>query len=174
MNSDIMEEILLRKIEPHLFNLDFMPRLPGVIGCYASHVRAIMNIDRTDDRLQLIMEDDIQIKNILFFRSILKCIKNLPNDWDILAFDVYGEGTKNLKKNIMKYPRACFPQYYGAQALLINTKKQDKIIKILEDTKIKEYDCLLFKNETAINTYIMNNGYCSQYVSLKSDITVKL
>lgn len=172
-NSDFMNLILSRKIENHLIdNDDFHSRLPGLIGCYASHVKAIMSISQDDNRLQLIMEDDININSILFYKIILKSLKKLPNDWDILALDVYGKETRYLKQKKIKYPRACYPEYYGAQALLINSKNKLRILKILEETRIKEYDCLLFKNETAINTYILNTGYCSQDYTFTSDISI--
>ena len=52
-----------------------------------SHIRAIENIKPLTSTIYLNIEDDLEIRSIKFFPTIIKKIKRAPKDWDILLAD---------------------------------------------------------------------------------------
>ena len=175
-NEATEEEISIfkRGVENYLITQELhKTRLNGVIGCYMSHIRAIMDINKNDNRLQLIFEDDIQITSIRFFLSIKRKIKHLPRNWDICLIDCQGDYIKDDKiKSFLYMPNGTYPDYNGAYAVLINQKKKNHILKVFEENPIRDYDSLLTWNTTAINSYIIITGCIRQPGMFTSDIII--
>lgn len=173
-NDDTSKLILKRCIIKYLLEEEYQKdRVKGVVGAYISHVRSIMDIDPADHRLQFIFEDDIVIKSIGFFTSILKNLPKLPSDWDILMVDC--EGTLNENDKIgenLYFPRDTWPVYHGGHAILINSAKKDKILETFANCPVRDYDGLLTKNNTGVITYMLKTGYAHNHAGMYgSDIT---
>lgn len=170
-----MKKILDRGIEEYLFNDEIQKiRRPGVVGCYISHILAINDINPSDSRIQLILEDDIEISSIRFFLKIYKSIHKLPVNWDILLIDCHGNGIIEDKiSDKIYYPTRGFPFYSGTHSVLINVRKKEHILRIFQDHKIKDIDGLLLWNKIGVNTYVLKTGYSQQLISeYYSDITM--
>lgn len=53
------------------------------IGCCLSHFQALRQISVSDAAINIIFEDDATIEDTLFF-YLQKCLKQIPDDWDML------------------------------------------------------------------------------------------
>ncbi len=146
-------------------------RTNGVIGCYLSHLKAILNTDIHSDKIELYLEDDARITSIRFFLKIINHIKKLPSDWDICIVDPQGKDLNQDKINdFIYYSHGTYPDVWGMHAVLVNPLKVNHITTTLSKYPIRDIDGLLTKNETEIQSYILKTGYCFPMDS-PSDIT---
>ena len=68
-----------------------MSSLPGEIGCYLSHVKAIRQFLQGDARAALILEDDVQPDTAL--PAVLQALLECPTHWDMVKVSGVHSGT---------------------------------------------------------------------------------
>jgi len=63
----------------------------GPLGCYCSHLRAMIYGYLSESDYTIIMEDDISITNT---ENIQKYLPKIPNDWDIICLNSRGKNVR--------------------------------------------------------------------------------
>jgi GR25 family glycosyltransferase involved in LPS biosynthesis/tRNA A-37 threonylcarbamoyl transferase component Bud32 len=63
----------------------------GPLGCYCSHLRAMIYGYLTESDYTIIIEDDISITNT---ENIQKYIKQIPDDWDVICLNSRGKNVR--------------------------------------------------------------------------------
>ena len=165
--SNHEQRILERGIEPYVIKNGNL----GIIGCYMSHIRAIENIKPLTSTIYLNIEDDLEIRSIKFFTTIIKKIKRAPKDWDILLADsCFNPKHEDLIGDGFYKTSAPYPVYAGTHTVIINAKHKQKILDILASNTIKEIDKRLLHYDLGLNTYAFQTGYARQNKKFESDI----
>ena len=100
----------------------------GPLGCYCSHLRAMIYSHMRGSDYTIIIEDDISITNT---ENIQKYIKQIPDDWDVICLNSRGKNVKyeepfykfidefhSLHFYIIK--NSCFPEIFKGMYPLID------------------------------------------------------
>lgn len=91
--------------------------------CLLSHLNAILKFSQSNDSIALICEDDLSLDFKPYWQEDLNtCIKNAPNDWEILQLSIT---SKKLPGKL--YTSSV--KYWGATAYLINKSGALRFIK---------------------------------------------
>jgi glycosyl transferase family 25 len=95
--------------------------LPGEVGCYASHLKALKHFVNSDFDFSLIMEDDIELGSDL--PTIIQELIQSCDKWDLVKLSGIHNGTplkiKNLKTK--KYSISIMlTSYTGASCYMVN------------------------------------------------------
>lgn len=146
-------------------------------SCICSHLKAIQEGLKTDDKYFIIMEDDIYIPYKIDFN---KLIKDLPEDFDIFQMMVLYQDTTNfLYNNLFLKDMICIqyrPIIPSTGMYLISRKGAEKLINYYYingkyDFKnynhIKVADILLY---LSVNTYTTTYPYCYPLLKYGSEI----
>lgn len=92
----------------------------GPLGCFCSHLRAMIYGYLNFDKYTIIVEDDISITNTENISKYLKCI---PDDWDIVCIGAIG------KDRIYEEPFYKFvTEFHSTHFYIINHKCMDKLL----------------------------------------------
>ena len=93
----------------------------GPLGCYCSHLRAMIYGYINFEKYTIIVEDDISITNTENIEKYLKCI---PDDWDIICVGAIG------KNKIYDEPYYKFTdEFHSTHFYIINHKCMDKLFR---------------------------------------------
>lgn len=133
---------------------------PGAVGCYLSHLSVWYDAIKNNENYVLVLEDDTKLYSG-FYEKIHETIENVPSDWDIILFGVYGVGHLiNYKYNIFKVNNFVLFHCY-----LINVKSIKKIIDKLIPINC-QVDFAVSKLSDELNIYgrhiINQSGFTSQ------------
>lgn len=112
----------------------------GHFGCYLSHMSIYEEFLQTDKEYCFILEDDAEFITSNLKEGIMKNMKNLPSDWDILllGYEVNGgpkgykevrEGNKDTK---LKDGLLNLKYFTGLQGYIINRNCAQKLIENLQ------------------------------------------
>lgn len=112
----------------------------GHFGCYLSHMEIYNKFLKTDKQYCFILEDDAEFIVPNIKNEIVKNMKNLPNDWDILllGYEVnggpngYKEVREGNKDTVLKDGLLNLNYFTGLHGYIINKKSADKLIKNLQ------------------------------------------
>ena len=95
--------------------------------CLLSHLNAILTFSQSNHDIALICEDDISLEYKQYWQEDLNtCIKNAPNDWEILQISITSK-----KLPIRLYTSTI--KYWGAIAYLI---KKSGALRFIKDNYI--------------------------------------
>ena len=95
----------------------------GPLGCYCSHLRAMIYGYLNFEKYTIIIEDDISITNTENIEKYLKCI---PDDWDIICLGASG------KNRIYDEPYYKFTdEFHSTHFYIINHKCMETLFKNL-------------------------------------------
>jgi GR25 family glycosyltransferase involved in LPS biosynthesis len=92
--SDYNKDIIPKDIKINQFsevNDNGVHLQDGPLGCYCSHLRAMIYGYLTESDYTIIIEDDISITNT---ENIQKYIKQVPDDWDVICLNSRGKNVK--------------------------------------------------------------------------------
>jgi len=116
----------------------------GPLGCYCSHLRAMIYGYLNFDKYTIIVEDDISITNTENIEKYLRCI---PDDWDIVCFGAIG------KNRIYDDPYYKFTdEYHSTHFYIINHKCMETIFKHMYPIT-DQVDVLLAELVHTLNIY---------------------
>jgi len=112
----------------------------GHFGCYLSHMSIFEKFLQTDKQYCFILEDDAEIITSNLKEGIMKNMKNLPSDWDILllGYEVNGgpngykevrEGNKDTK---LKNGLLNLKYFTGTHAYILTRNCIKKLIENLQ------------------------------------------
>lgn len=154
----------------------------GELGCTLSHILAIRTAYDNGDDIALILEDDVSLALVPFWKVSLKdVIQSAPKDWKII--NLCGLQRKCYEGNRDK-EFLPFPDYvcWGAQAYLINRRGMETILEempkgnIILDEKDKsnsgniEADFFLYKRAKNSYTYVKYPLFFPYNISFASNI----
>jgi len=100
----------------------------GPLGCYCSHLRAMIYSHMRGSDYTIIMEDDISITNT---ENIQKYIKQIPDDWDVICLNSRGKNVR-YEEPFYKFidefhsghfyiiKNSCFPEIFKGMYPLID------------------------------------------------------
>lgn len=97
------------------------PVLPGEIGCYLSHLKAIEIFNKSNYTFALILEDDVELGDDL--HTILDELPNHHNEWDMVKLSgIHNGNALKIKKIKVKdyFLAVNTTSYTGASCYLIN------------------------------------------------------
>jgi GR25 family glycosyltransferase involved in LPS biosynthesis len=127
-----------------------------IYACTLSHINAIRDFKKSDNKVALIMEDDSTLEFKKYWKKTTKQIMDeAPSDWDIiqLTYTVIGKVPKKLytKNNRKKWQ----DRYYGTGSYIINKNN----INIPNPIKINS------DSDPAADVYLYNifNTYTYKY-----------
>jgi GR25 family glycosyltransferase involved in LPS biosynthesis len=109
----------------------------GSIGCYLSHRNLLEYISKIDDKSTgtLILEDDAEISPD-FFKKLSEIELHIPNDWDMLFLDKWGEIKSEIPiyKNLVKIKKTFDTRSnWGTYSYIVkNSSIKSKILPVLE------------------------------------------
>jgi glycosyltransferase involved in cell wall biosynthesis/GR25 family glycosyltransferase involved in LPS biosynthesis len=155
---------------------------PGVLGAWLSHWKALEHIT-FDDGVSVILEDDFACRD-LFFEKALKMINNFGQDFDVIMFDMAGEGPHlkhQLSPGVFATSGATFPDYFGAHCLFVNNRSVKKILRSMSKTKAHDPDGFYLMKMNGLSNYAFYTGISTTFfwgshtrsvrVSLKDKLT---
>ena len=116
----------------------------GHFGCYLSHMSIFEKFLKTDKQYCFILEDDAEFITSNLKEGIMKNMKNLPKDWDILllGYEVNGgpngykevrEGNKNTK---LKNGLLNLKYFTGTHAYILT---RDCVKKLIENLQVMDW-----------------------------------
>jgi glycosyltransferase involved in cell wall biosynthesis len=138
--------------------------LPGVLGAWISHWKALEHIT-FDDGVSVILEDDFACRD-LFFEKALKMINNFGQDFDVIMFDMAGEGPHlkhQLSPGVFATSGATFPDYFGAHCLFVNNKSVKKILRSMSKTKAHDPDGFYLMKRNGQSNYAFYTGISTTF-----------
>lgn len=138
--------------------------LPGVLGAWISHWKALEHIT-FDDGVSVILEDDFACSN-LFFEKALKMINNFGQNFDVIMFDMAGEGPHlkhQLLPGVFATSGATFPDYFGAHCLFVNNKSVKRILRSMSKTKAHDPDGFYLMKKNGLRNYAFFTGISTTF-----------
>ena len=129
--SDYNKDIIPKDIKINQFsevNDNGVHLQDGPLGCYCSHLRAMIYGYLTESDYTIIIEDDISITNT---ENIQKYIKQVPDDWDVICLNSRGKNVK-YEEPFYKFvdefhsghfyiiKNSCLPEIFGGMYPLID------------------------------------------------------
>lgn len=96
------------------------PPLPGELGCYLSHVKALETLLSSNFKWGLILEDDAVLGDSL--PAVINALVEHPQEWDLVKFSGMHSGTPVKVKKLSTNQDLCIAltSYTGASCYLIN------------------------------------------------------
>jgi len=110
----------------------------GAVGCYLSHLNIMKQIANSDKDYGIVFEDDATI-HPQFYANMMKKMKNIPNDWDILLLGgICMNGTYYNDYVDVK-------NFYGTECYIIKKQSAIKIVRMLNKLIELQIDAELVK-----------------------------
>lgn len=105
--------------------------LPGELGCYLSHVRALQAFMATEKSAVLVLEDDVQLGADL--PSVLRNLRSVADQWDVVKLSGIHSGTPlSLRPLGLGYRLAVgLSRYTGASCYLVNRQAAEAYLRDL-------------------------------------------
>tara|TARA_B100000035_G_C20973828_1_gene542260 strand:- start:129 stop:893 length:765 start_codon:yes stop_codon:yes gene_type:complete len=126
---------------------------PGQLGCSMSHITIWEEIaSKNNNNLYMILEDDAIVpKN--FNKDVMKYIKEMPKNWDMLLLGANRLIGKKYSENLLYTDRSIKRNgNYGLYAYIIKPKTAEKLLKTCE------------KMDKTIDHYLNKNFYINHNV----------
>lgn len=158
----------LKQIETTGFRTKHYQLTRGAIGCYLSHVKIWKDIVEKGHNNALIFEDDANIpKNI--HERMIKSMKGVPDDWDIILFGFDCRDCKNIK-NYRIVNRFFLTHCYAiSYSCIVKILKTNSLFPITQ--QIDSY--LSELSPELINIYTVKNPIIGQFGS-RTDIQMPI
>jgi GR25 family glycosyltransferase involved in LPS biosynthesis len=141
---------------------------PGVYGCLLSHLRTIKEFNTSNKNIALVLEDDISLEFMPFWKKDLKTIiSQAPVNWDIIMLHYTDIDPNNHKYLYNRWK----PNICSTMAYLINKRGAKKIMtldkngKWLISVKDQVADVVIYN---VCNTYIYRYPYFTINSTLNS------
>ena len=139
----------------------------GAVGCYLSHLNIIKKIAKSNKDYGIIFEDDARI-HPHFYEILIKKLKKIPDDWDILLLGsicmdgIYYDDYVDVN------------DFYGTECYIIKKESAIKLVPILDKLINVQYDAKLEKlnKNQDIKIYQIYPVLVYQ-ISMESDIQLK-
>jgi glycosyl transferase, family 25 len=98
------------------------PPLPGELGCYLSHVKALETLLSSNYEWGLILEDDAVLGDAL--PSVINTLLEHPQAWDLVKLSGMHSGTPVKVKKLSSHRNLCIAltSYTGASCYLVNRR----------------------------------------------------
>jgi len=134
----------------------------GHFGCYLSHMSIFEKFLQTDKQYCFILEDDAEFITSNLKEGILKNMKNLPPDWDILLLGYEVNGGPNGYKQVregnkgtrLKNGLLNLNYFTGLQGYIINRNCAHKLIDNLQELDwIIDWNIAYLAERNLINIY---------------------
>jgi len=138
--------------------------LPGVLGAWISHWKALEHIT-FDEGVSVILEDDFACSK-LFFEKALQMINSFGQDFDVIMFDMAGEGPHlkhQLSPGVFATIGATFPDYFGAHCLFVNNKSVKKILRSISKTRAHDPDGFYLMKNNGLRNYAFYTGLSTTF-----------
>ena len=157
----------------------------GPLGCYCSHLRALIYGYQNFENYTIIVEDDININDI---ESIIKNIPCIPDDWDMICFGAspinkfYGDNLYKFtdlfhsthfyivkNKSLETIFKKVYPIYDQIDILLAQLHNELNIYNIPSSISQKN-----FETNTQNNLFVIYNSPNYEYMRTKIDNIKKI
>lgn len=142
----------------------------GGVGCFLSHMFVYDQIRSKDKKYALIFEDDVKIDPD-FYENMVKELKRVPNNWDILLLGCHCYDCED-NKSFYHVQR-----FFLLHAYLIKKSAIDKIYSYLENTTIKQqidHELSDFAVNGILNIYCLKTPLSKQSGQFATSIQVPL
>lgn len=141
----------------------------GNIGCYLSHLNLWKKINNENIDYALIIEDDIVFcKN--FKNELLKSLKTIPNNWDIIFLGLTRPCGKQINNNIYSIlEKKCDKNNGGLFAYIVNGKNIKKMIRFCDVKIDKMIDHKIRDNYLNMDTFFVYPFIISHNYDFESD-----
>ena len=127
----------------------------GPLGCYISHVKAMLHGYSTNTHYTIIMEDDFCINST---KIIEEYIVQIPDDWDIIFFNCI---TKNDVEHTLLHK--IVDEFHSSHFYIIKNTSMPKIFSVIYPI-VEQIDVLLSNARSILNMYnIRNTVYQKEY-----------
>ena len=166
------------KIKNFFENSIQIPRGIGVVGCYLSHIKALINYKDINSEYLCILEDDVEFdsKTLVKVNNIITNLNNKKKDWDILRaiWDRIPSEYEGLEKinnvvnnRLYKFTSPNRLSIYsreeddnnaisgGCHFYIINKKNIEKIINYIDCEELYNIDAVYSTN--MLNVYAVLN-----------------
>jgi len=158
----------LKQIETTGFRTKHYQVTRGAIGCYLSHVKVWKDIVEKGHKNALIFEDDANIPDNLH-EKMMKSMKGIPDDWDVILFGFDCKDCKNMK-NYRKVDRFFLTHCYAiSYSGIVKILKTNSLFPITQ--QIDSYMSEL--SPELLNIYTVKNPIIGQYGS-RTDIQMPI
>ena len=156
--------------EGELIRIDAIKHKRGNIGCGLSHQKIIKLAKEKKIEKILVVEDDC-LFNSNSFKHFLNCMKELPENWDILTGGVswfLNErlSLKRVSKNLVK-----LSDFAASHFMLYNSTSYNKILEWKQNRHIDRYMGHLSRNK-GLNVYC-STPFIARQISDYSDVKEK-
>ncbi len=122
------------------------PPLPGEYGIWASLINVWEYIVKNNVETMLVLEDDIELDKDCK-KNILKCVKELPEQWDFLSL-FYFEDQNMITEDSdlgLKLIHKSINQLSGGTGMIYSKSGVEKILKLVKRLGIQyTSDCFIF------------------------------
>jgi glycosyl transferase family 25 len=107
------------------------PPLPGELGCYLSHIKALEALLSTDHEWGLILEDDADLGDGL--PAVINALLEQPQAWDLVKLSGMHSGTPVKAQKLLSGQDLCIAlsSYTGASCYLVNRCAAERMSKRL-------------------------------------------
>ena len=107
------------------------PPLPGELGCYLSHIKALEALLSTDHEWGLILEDDADLGDGL--PAVINALLEQPQAWDLVKLSGMHSGTPVKAQKLLSGQDLCIAlsSYTGASCYLVNRYAAERMSKRL-------------------------------------------
>ena len=134
---------------------------PGELGIWASNYTAWTNFSKSEYDNLILMEDDIQLTKT-FNESLIKYIKELPDDWDVFTVYIPDTGNIRYKKNkeSLLIGKGNICKVYQSWSCLCYVVSKNGALKMIKDVKkpvSRPIDHYLFYHDE-LNVYSIKYG----------------
>lgn len=149
----------LKQIETTGFRSKHYQLTRGAIGCYLSHVKVWKDIVEKNHKNALIFEDDAKIP-VNMNERIMKSMKGVPDDWDVLLFGFHCKECKNMR-TYRKVDRFILLHCYAiSYSGIIKMLKTNSLFPITQqiDSYMSELSPEILNIYTVRNPIIHQNG----------------
>lgn len=105
--------------------------LPGELGCYLSHIKALEALLSTDHEWGLILEDDADLGDGL--PAVINALLEQPQAWDLVKLSGMHSGTPVKAQKLLSGQDLCIAlsSYTGASCYLVNRYAAERMSKRL-------------------------------------------
>lgn len=117
----------------------------GPLGCYCSHLRALIYGYLNYEDYTIICEDDISITNT---EKIKKYIKQIPNDWDVICLNSRG---KNISYGDLPFYKFT-DEFHSGHFYIVKNSSMPEIFKWMYPMT-DQVDVLLSNSHKVLNIY---------------------
>jgi GR25 family glycosyltransferase involved in LPS biosynthesis/tRNA A-37 threonylcarbamoyl transferase component Bud32 len=116
----------------------------GPLGCYCSHLRAMIYSHMRGSDYTVIIEDDISITNT---ENIQKYLPQIPNDWDVICLNSIGKNVR-YEEPFYKF----VDEFHSGHFYIIKNKCMSEIFKWMYPMT-DQVDVLLSNSHKVLNIY---------------------